>query len=322
MAALDRADGETPFKPATRIAVTDGFWEINGKPTCEGTDAEGLLLNVRMVHATFEDRNDKTRPKDFDADRNTAAFLGKLGEYVDHGVLAFTLCLQGGDPGYAGALCSAYEADGTLREAFVGRVARVIEACDRLGAAVILQCFHYGRDQILRDAEAVRRAVRDTSTWIHERGYTNVLLEIAGDHANRAYDHDSIRKPDRCAALIKLARKTAPTLLVTASGSGTGRVAHQISSAADLVMLRFNETPVARIQKMVVKASKVSKAVVCNDDARSGKDAVAALDACVSSLCSWGYANREKNERYPFVFEGARDDAEVYRRMRKLTRRR
>ena len=72
-------------------------------------------------------------------------------------------------------------------------------------------------------------------------------------------------------------------------------------------------------EKLPGSRRKVSKAVVCNDDARSGKDAVAALNACVSSLCSWGYANREKNERYPFVFLGAGDDPAVYRRMREVT---
>ncbi|MCH2367710.1 MAG: hypothetical protein MK554_10915, partial [Planctomycetes bacterium] len=29
------------YEPRTRVSTTDGFWEINGKPTYEGTDAEG-----------------------------------------------------------------------------------------------------------------------------------------------------------------------------------------------------------------------------------------------------------------------------------------
>ena len=29
------------FEPTTKMAVKDGFWEINGKPTYEGTDTEG-----------------------------------------------------------------------------------------------------------------------------------------------------------------------------------------------------------------------------------------------------------------------------------------
>jgi hypothetical protein len=76
--------------------------------TYPGAKAEGLLMNVRMVNATFEDRN----RDDFDPDANTAAFLAVMPEYVEAGVRAFTFNLQGGMPGYEGALNSAFEPDG------------------------------------------------------------------------------------------------------------------------------------------------------------------------------------------------------------------
>src|SRR5687767_7069832 len=69
----------------TRVAIADGRWHINGAITYPGTRAEGLLLNVRMVNATFEDRN---RPE-FDADSNTNEFIARIPEYVAHGVRAF-----------------------------------------------------------------------------------------------------------------------------------------------------------------------------------------------------------------------------------------
>jgi len=71
-----------------------------------------------MVNATFEDRH----RNDFDPDRNTAAFLAHLPDYASHGVRAFTFCLQGGMPGYEGALNSAFEADGSLRPSYLERV--------------------------------------------------------------------------------------------------------------------------------------------------------------------------------------------------------
>ncbi len=42
---------------ATRVAIDGKRWLVNGRPTHPGTAAEGLLLNVRMVNATFEDRH-------------------------------------------------------------------------------------------------------------------------------------------------------------------------------------------------------------------------------------------------------------------------
>src|SRR5688500_11370688 len=80
---------------STRVSIVDGKWHFNGTVTHPGTTAEGLLMNVRMVNAVFEDSNDATRPHGFDAEANTAAFIAKIPDYVSHGVRAFTLCLQG-----------------------------------------------------------------------------------------------------------------------------------------------------------------------------------------------------------------------------------
>ena len=50
----------------TRVSIAGGHWQINGEVTYPGAQAEGLLLNVRMVNAVFEDRN----RTDFDPDVN------------------------------------------------------------------------------------------------------------------------------------------------------------------------------------------------------------------------------------------------------------
>lgn len=41
----------------TRISIADGQWRLNGGVTYPGTPAEGLLMNVRMVNAVFEDKH-------------------------------------------------------------------------------------------------------------------------------------------------------------------------------------------------------------------------------------------------------------------------
>ncbi len=95
----------------TTVSVEGTRWLINGQLTNRGSACEGLLMNVRMVNATFEDR---TKPE-FDADQNTDRFVAKIPEYAGQGVNAFTLCLQGGMPGYERAVNSAFEPDGSLR---------------------------------------------------------------------------------------------------------------------------------------------------------------------------------------------------------------
>ena len=111
-----------------RVAIVDGKWQIGGEVTHRGSRAEGLLMNVRMVNATFEDTNDATRPKGFDAEANTAAFIEQIPEYVAHGVRAFTSEPPGRHADYEGAVNSAFEPDGSLRDAYLARVRRVIDA--------------------------------------------------------------------------------------------------------------------------------------------------------------------------------------------------
>ncbi|MEA3226866.1 MAG: hypothetical protein U9Q07_13025 [Planctomycetota bacterium] len=122
----------------TRVSIVKDRWHINSTATYPGAKAEGLLMNVRMVNCTFEDRK---RP-DFDAEANTEEFIAKIPDYVAHGVRAFTLNLQGGMLGYEGAVNSAFNTDGTLRKSYLKCVRRIIEACNRHGAVVILGCYY------------------------------------------------------------------------------------------------------------------------------------------------------------------------------------
>ena len=118
-------------------------------------------------------------------------------------------------PGYEGAVNSAFNPDGSLRESYMKRVRRVIEACDRLGVAVILGCFYQRQDQILRDDDAIRAGVVGVARWIKDAGYTHVLLEISNEYAHQGFDHPMLKSALGQAGLIALAKETAPSLLKT-----------------------------------------------------------------------------------------------------------
>ena len=76
------------------MSIVGSHFYINGRVTYPGADAEGRLMNVRMVKAVFED----TKLPSFDPEANTDEFLAVLPEYVGAGVRAFTVSLQGGNP--------------------------------------------------------------------------------------------------------------------------------------------------------------------------------------------------------------------------------
>jgi hypothetical protein len=198
-------------------------------------------------------------------------------------------------------------------------VSRVIEACDKAGVIVILGCFQPGQDQVLENEAAVRKAVVQTVGWIKEKGYTNVVLDVATEYSSKAYDHALLRDPGGVSELIRLAKETLPGLLASAGGMGGGRVDRQIAIAADFVLLRFNNVAVSDILERVASADKVSKAIACNEDPKTGEEGAQALQAAVNAFCSWGFLNVKQNQSYPFKFEGAADDPVVYAKFKEVT---
>ncbi len=303
--------------PRTHVSIQGGQWRINGATTCPGAPAQGLLLNVRMVNATFEDRN--RRGWEREAETKTDAFISRIPEYVAGGVRAFTLNLQGGAPGYEGARNSAYEPDGALRPEYLRRVERVIAACDRAGAVVILGCFYQRQDQRLRDEAAVRRAVVEVAGRLKRLGSGNVLLEIANEYGHGGFDHPILRSADGQVELMQAARAACPGLLVSTSGQGDGAQAEPVAAASDFILIHLNGTPTSAITHKVAALRRYGKPIVCNEDDKVGEAGAEALSACVMAGASWGLMAEKVNQRHPFHFGGVADDPAVYARLHALT---
>ena len=110
-----------------------------------------------------------------------------------HGVLAFTINLQGGSPeGYSKAQPwhnSGIEADGSLNPDYLSRLERIIDFADALGMVVILGYFYFGQDHRLTDENAVKRAVDNATGWLFDKGYTNVIVEV-NNECNVRYSHE------------------------------------------------------------------------------------------------------------------------------------
>jgi hypothetical protein len=91
----------------TEVAIRGDGFLINGQPTYagrawRGRSVEGLLLNSRMVQGIFDDLNPETQAKwaypdtgRWDPERDTREFLAATPEWRRHGLLAFTINLQG-----------------------------------------------------------------------------------------------------------------------------------------------------------------------------------------------------------------------------------
>lgn len=312
--AWAQSQAATMFTPQTHVSVKDGRWYINDRLIHRGARSEGLLMNVRMVNAVFEDRN---RP-DFDPDANTGRFLARLAEYVAHGVSAVTLNLQGGAPGYEGAANSAFNPDGSLRGSYLDRVKLVVEACDRAGLVVILGCFYQRQDEILNDDDAVRSVVANVTRWVRDRGYRNVVLEVANEFGHGGFNHPLLRTEPGQIELIRLARETAPGLLVSTSGLGRGQYPDKLAEAVDFLLIHFNNTPLAAFPARIESLRKFKRPIVCNEDVKIGEAGARAAELCVENGISWGLMVEEVNQKHPFRFEGSADDPIVYAKLKEL----
>ena len=308
------ADDEVGRLGRTHVSIQDGHWHINGHVTNPGAAAEGLLLNTRMVNAVFED----TSNADFDADTNTDELIAKLPAYARSGLNAITLGLQGGFPGYEGAVNSAFAADGSLRATYLGRVQRVLTACDRLGMVVILGCYYQRQDQILTDEAAVSVGVENVAKWLATIGASNVVLEVANEAGHGGFDHASLKSSAGQVRLIERARAVNPGLLVSTSSLGDGRSSDDVAKACDFLLIHFNGTPISEFAARIERLQPYGKPIVCNEDTKVGEAGAAAARRCAELHVSWGLMEEQINQHAPFMFGGPADDPPVYIELARL----
>lgn len=318
--ALTATATELPARK-TEVTTHGQAFHINGRPTYEGRSyngmkLEGLLMNARLVQATFDDLNPGTVGRwaypdgPWDPDRNTREFLAAMPLWREHGLLAFTLNLQGGSPeGYSKSQPwhnSAFTSDGGLRPEFMARLERVLDRADELGMAVILGLFYFGQDERLADEAAVARGVDNAVDWVLGKGYRNVLIEI-NNECNIRYDH-AILRPDRVHELIERVRsrqRNGRSLLAgTSYGGGTIPKANVVR-VSDFLLLHGNGVREPdRIRKMVDDTRALpayrSQPILFNEDDHFDFDKPDNnMLAAVSRYASWGYFDfRMKGEGF------------------------
>jgi hypothetical protein len=322
-ASTAAAGTQSPAARRTAVAIKDGMFLINGRPTYQGRSwrgmrIEGLLMNARMVQGMFDDLNEGTRgqwaypdTKRWDPERNTREFVAAMPAWRRHGLLSFTLNLQGGSPqGYSQDQPwhnSGFHPDGRLRADYVNRLERILDRADELGMVPIVGYFYFGQDQRLQGDDAVRTAVRDATTWLLKKNYRNLLVEIANECDNRRYEQPLMQAP-RVHELVELAqsiRIDGHRLPVSVSYNG-GTIPHpNVVAVADFLLLHGNGVADSdRIATMVKQTREVKGyrpvPILFNEDDHFAFDEPRNnFVAAVSQYASWGYFDyRMKGEGF------------------------
>lgn len=271
-------------------------------------------MNSRMVQAIFDDLNPGTRGRwaypdtgIWDPERNTREFTAAMLLWREHGLLGFTVNLQGGSPqGYSREQPwhnSAWTAEGELRRDYEARLKRVLDRADELGMVAILGLFYFGQDERLRDEAAVKKAVERACRWVMETGYTNVLIEVNNECDVPRYEHE-ILQPHRVHELIEVVKETAHNgrrLLVGTSYGGGSVPDEAVVEVSDFILMHGNgvEDP-RRIGEMVreTRARRCYRPmpVLFNEDDHFEFDEPRNnMLAAVSEYASWGYFDPGEN---------------------------
>jgi hypothetical protein len=304
----------------TSVAIDGDKFLINGKltypgRTFEGMKIEGLLMNSRMVQGIFDDENPETINRwkypdtgKWDPERNTREFLAAMPVWRKHGLLSFTICLQGGSPeGYSRSQPwhnSAFRADGSLKQPYMNRLERILDRADELGMAPIVGLFYFGQDQRLENEAAVKRGTENAIGWLLDKGYRNVLVEIANECDNRAYDHDIIKAPriDELIRLTQSMKKQGRRLLAGASFNGNSIPSENVVKASDFVLVHGNGVrDPNRIYHMVdqvrQRSSYRAMPVLFNEDDHFEFDQpLNNMRKALEAYASWGYFDPGKND--------------------------
>jgi hypothetical protein len=306
----------------TTVSISGDEFRINGQATYasrkwKAHNIQGLLMNSRMVQGIFDDLNTNTVPQwaypdtgKWDAERNTREFIAAMAEWRAHGLLAFTINLQGGSPqGYSSQQPwhnSAIAADGSMRMDYLARLERILNRADELGMVAILGYFYFGQDERLRDEVAVIRATDNATKWILDHGWRHVLVEI-NNECNVRYDH-AILKPERVDELIERVKKMTRDghrLLVSTSYGGGTIPKENVVRAADFLLIHGNGiSDPNKISEMVRQTRAVPgyrpMPILFNEDDHFDFDKPQNnFTAAVAERASWGYFDfRMKGEGF------------------------
>jgi len=335
-AAIEIATGKMlgPGYDARSFYVREGSgtWQKTYTGAMFRPEAAGRLMNLRIAQGLFDDEWLTEFP--FDPEENTNRLIRALDDYKSHGILAINVSLQAGNAGYnaefqgikrpmlakpgpgKGALTSAFRPDGSLKEAWMNRLLRLVKELDRRGMVLDLMYFYQGQDEVLENPEAIRRAARNATDWLIDHDCRNVIIEIANEYNVNGFDHDRYI-PLEMGTLIEqvrerfTAKKTPFRLPISASS--VGFIAFEaIREHADLTIIHGNNrSPEAKQQGVppLVRDTAVPGPVYMNED-DNGRDTtpgalekeLASCDAVFSAGASWGYMPWRQTQMFPFRF--------------------
>eukprot|EP01006_Ploeotia_vitrea_P031843 TRINITY_DN64142_c0_g3_i1.p1 TRINITY_DN64142_c0_g3~~TRINITY_DN64142_c0_g3_i1.p1 ORF type:complete len:364 (+),score=16.62 TRINITY_DN64142_c0_g3_i1:14-1105(+) len=287
------------------VGISGTKWTINGIPTQKGNHVtEGLLLNARLVQGIFDDANNATRhmwryPDTgvWDPNRNTREFVGNMSYWHAHGMLGFTIGLQGGCPdcycSHNPWVVSAFDdKTGDIKPAWFSRLSLIMQRADELGMVPIVQYFYgsqFGKFGPKHKESVINNALTQATQWLVASKHKNFLIEVYNERCD-----------DYIAGLIdqvhSVALKAGRKVLVSSSCSGGKLPSTKLVQSADFILLHGNgQTPTSITHMLNTMRNKPAykhnpKPIVFNEDDHGNFQSMDSnLMHAVHGGASWGF---------------------------------
>jgi hypothetical protein len=327
--------------------VDDGFFQgghptytrLTGFPEADPRLA-GLILNHRVINGIFDDLTpghdyfgegvDEWAYPDtgiWDPERNTDSFVKAMPAWRDHGVIAFTVGLQGGNPFWISPPpeevhiedldAGAFEPDGVLRPAFMARLKRILDRARELDMVPIVNYFYQHQVRRIREV-ALPAAVDNATNWLLDNGYDGLIVDLANECTDRSYYpalqpggiHELIHRVRDDVDLHNARSGKERRFYIGASFGGWASTAVQIARvpesffrAVDLLLPHGNQRTIEEVQRAVAAMRERSRGIlgrtlpiVYNEDMANPQTASGVavsgdlehFHACVDAHVSWG----------------------------------
>jgi len=295
---------------STEVAIDGTKFVINGRPTYEGVSykgkpVEGLLLNSRMVQAIFDDECPETRDLwaypdtgAWDPERNTDEFCAHLAEYRSYGLLGVTVGLQAGGGNFRPAvydnyICSAYEPDGSFKQPYFDRLARVLDAADDAGMVVIVNYFYWKQVQRIPEDETLCHITERVTDWLLRTGHRNILVDVANEAA--PWWKRPAMEPSNIHAFIERVQGTTldgrRLLVGSSTGGGESLPSGRWLEVEDFSMPHGNGCTPEQLGAKLRRLKETDEYLKSPHPICVNEDSVFVenLEAAVAEGCSWGF---------------------------------
>ena len=147
------------------------------------------------------------------SDEITDDLISRLDQYSEYGINTISVFFMGSRFGDV----KGYREDASLDEAYAGRMARIIEECDRREMVVLVGCLYWGNSKAKWESweqEDAEKAVTNTVRWLSENNYRNVLVDPDNEGmANREKGFD-------IAGMIRAGKTADPRIVIGYNAKG------------------------------------------------------------------------------------------------------